>query len=82
MSFEQKHNTGAIFKNEDKKTDKHPDSTGQALIGGVEYWVSAWWNAEVGKKAHFKLSFTPKEQQAAQDAQDQRNESPNPFGGG
>lgn len=80
MTFEQKHNTGAIFKNDDKKTDKHPDSTGTALVGGVNYWVSAWWNDEPGKKAHFKLSFTPKEER--QETGDPSPEPPtaNPFG--
>ena len=81
MSFEQKPNTGAIFKNDDKKTDKHPDSTGQALIGGVDYWISGWWNDEPGKKPYFKLSFTPKNDMQTE-SRDTSPEPPtaNPFG--
>ena len=56
-------NSGSLFKNDKKKTDKHPDYTGHGEIGGDEYWFSAW--IKEGKKGKFmSLSFTPKEQQA------------------
>lgn len=42
MAYEQKDNTGSIFRNEKKEKDTHPDGTGSALIDGVEYWVSSW----------------------------------------
>jgi len=35
-------NTGAIWGNKDRKTDKHPTHTGSINVEGVEYWVSAW----------------------------------------
>jgi hypothetical protein len=35
-------NRGAIWKNEKKATDRHPDFTGKATIDGVDYYVSAW----------------------------------------
>lgn len=41
MSYDN-NNEGAIWKNEDKQSDKHPDFKGNAVIEGVEYWVSAW----------------------------------------
>lgn len=62
MSYEQKDNSGSIFKNDRKETDKHPDSTGSALIGGVEYWVSAWRKTPEGKKVYWSLAFTPKDE--------------------
>lgn len=35
-------NRGAVWRNEKKVTDKHPDFTGKATIAGVDYYVSAW----------------------------------------
>ena len=40
--MEQKNNTGAIFKNDYKKTDSHPDYKGKALIDGVEKEIALW----------------------------------------
>ena len=41
MAYEQKENSGAIFKNEKREKDTHPNMTGTALIGGVEYFIRA-----------------------------------------
>lgn len=61
MPFEQKPNTGALFKNDDKKTDKHPNARGSALIDGVEYWVAAWTND--GKEGKYQsLKFSRKDE--------------------
>lgn len=55
-------NSGALFRNERKETDSHPDYKGQASIDGVEYWMDAWLNvAESGKK-YMAVKFKPKEQ--------------------
>ena len=35
-------NRGAIWRNDKKETDKHPDFTGKLDVEGTEYWVSAW----------------------------------------
>lgn len=58
-------NTGAIWKNEKRATDRHPHFTGQALIGGVEYWVSAWKREPDAKPnaPALRFSLMPKEQQ-------------------
>ena len=40
--MEQKNNTGAIFKNNYKKTDSQPDYKGKAVIDGVEKEVALW----------------------------------------
>ena len=56
---------GALFANKDKTTDAHPSAKGSALIGGVEYWVSAWTNtAQTSGERYQKLKFKAKEQQA------------------
>ena len=64
MAWEQRDNSGSLFKNEDKTEDKHPHAKGTALIGGVEYWVSAW--TKEGKNGRFQsLAFKPKEEAKA-----------------
>lgn len=42
MAYEQREGSGSLFKNDRKEQPNHPDYKGSALIGGVEYWVSAW----------------------------------------
>lgn len=41
MEFDN-NNRGAIWKNADRKSEKHPQWRGSAMIDGVEYWISAW----------------------------------------
>lgn len=65
MAYQHKENTGSLFKNEKKEKDTHPNMTGTALIGGVEYWVSAWTND--GQKGKWQaLAFKPKEESKPQ----------------
>jgi hypothetical protein len=62
--FQQKDNSGTLFKNEDREKETHPHAKGSALIGGVEYWVSAW--TKDGKNGKFQsLAFTPKQEKTA-----------------
>jgi len=42
--MEKPDNSGALFRNDRKETDKQPDYTGEARIEGVEYRLSAWLN--------------------------------------
>ena len=60
MAYEQKDNSGSLFKNDRKENDKQPDYKGTVKIGGVEYWQSAWIKDVNGKK-FFSQSFTPKD---------------------
>jgi len=63
MAYEQRDNSGTLFKNDKRETDNHPHATGTALIGGVAYWVSAW--TKEGSKGKFQsLSFKVKEERA------------------
>lgn len=61
MAFEKRADSGVLFKNEKKTADNHPNAKGDALIGGVEYWVSGW--TKVGKNGtkYQSLSFKAKE---------------------
>jgi hypothetical protein len=60
---EQRDNSGAVFVNDRKESDNHPDRTGSAMIGGVEYWVNGWIKKSGDKPPFLSLSFKPKDQQ-------------------
>ena len=66
MSGYDNSNRGSIWKNEDRKSDTHPQFKGSAEVGGVEYWVSGWLRKpDANPKAPaMSFSFTAKEQQA------------------
>lgn len=63
MAYEQKNNSGSLFKNDRKEQPSHPDYKGSVMVDGVEMWVSAWVKEGNGKK-FFSLSFTPKQTKA------------------
>ena len=52
--MEQKNNTGAIFKNNYKKTDSQPDYKGKAVIDGVEKEVALWLKESKNESRHLK----------------------------
>jgi hypothetical protein len=53
-------NSGAVFVNDRKEKDSHPDRTGSCTIDGREYWISGWIKS--GEKGQFlSLAFKPKE---------------------
>ena len=55
-------NSGAIFRNKRKETDRHPDMTGTLNVEGREYWVSAWSKTSERVDGKFlSLSIKPKE---------------------
>jgi len=58
--MEKRDNNGALFKNERKEKDTHPDYNGSALIGGVDMWISAWIKKGNGK-TYMSLAFKPKD---------------------
>ena len=59
MAFEQRNNSGALFANRKRETEKHPNATGDALIGGVKYRVSAWTKTDKNGNKWQSLSFSP-----------------------
>lgn len=80
MAYEAKPNTGSLFRVEDRKSDTHPEYSGSALIGGVEYFVDAWVNEvksgpKMGKK-YFSFKFKPKQQSGGSTSQQAQQDLP------
>jgi len=51
MSYETKPNSGAIFKNDKKVTEKHPDYRGKINVNGRDFEISLW--VKEGKSGKF-----------------------------
>jgi hypothetical protein len=56
----------AIWGNDKKETDRHPDFRGQGMVDGREYWVSAWKRDPGGnpRAPALKLKLTAKDEAA------------------
>lgn len=51
MSYEERDNSGSIFRVTEKKGEKFPDYEGKAIVDGKPKWVSMW--IKEGKKGKF-----------------------------
>ena len=67
MAYEQRDNSGSIFKHQ-KTSENQPDYKGQCMVGGVEMWMSSWLKTGANGTKFMSFSFQPKEQQQAQPA--------------
>lgn len=63
-NYEHKDGSGALFKNDRKEKETHPDYRGELMIEGTLYEVAAW--LKEGKKGKFmSLSAKPKSTETA-----------------
>ena len=53
--------SGALFKNQKKDTDKHPDYTGVATVDGKEYRIASWIKTSKAGKTFMSIKFTEAE---------------------
>ncbi len=51
---------GALFKNDRKESDKHPDYKGALNVGGIDYEIAAWLKTSNAGKKYMSLSVKPK----------------------
>jgi hypothetical protein len=58
---------GAIWKNDRKEKDTHPDFRGTATIEGIYYWVSGWKRKEDASDRAPALSFSFQKKEQPQD---------------
>jgi uncharacterized protein (DUF736 family) len=58
-------NRGALFKNDDKESDNHPDYKGSINVAGKEFYLSAWIKESKAGKKYMSLSVQPKDERPA-----------------
>jgi uncharacterized protein (DUF736 family) len=56
-------NSGAIFKNDKKETDSHPEYKGSINVEGKEFWASVWVNTSKAGKQYMSIKVSPKDAQ-------------------
>jgi hypothetical protein len=61
MAYEQKDNSGSLFKNDKREKDTHANARGSAMIDGVHYWVDAWTNTAQSGDKYQSLKFKRKD---------------------
>tara|TARA_R110000772_G_scaffold262117_1_gene381028 strand:+ start:268 stop:486 length:219 start_codon:yes stop_codon:yes gene_type:complete len=54
-------NRGAMFKNDRKKSDTHPDLGGTIDVGGTEYFINAWKKESKTGTPFYSISVKLKE---------------------
>lgn len=76
MSEYDNTNSGALFKNDDKATDKHPDYRGNINVDGTDYWLSAWLKTSKSGSKFMSLSVQPKDKKSSKPRQSHNDDGP------
>lgn len=58
MAYEQKDDSGALFKNDKGDNPSRPDYTGNCMVGGKEMKIAAWLKESASGTKYLSLSFT------------------------
>lgn len=73
MAYEQRDNTGSLFKNLDKEEGSNkPDYSGTCMVGGVEHYFDSWVKVADSGRKWLSFSFKPKQKQAPAPAPSQQ----------
>lgn len=56
--METKNNAGAIFKNNYKKAESHPDYKGKCVVNGKEMEIALWVKDTKTGEKYFSASFS------------------------
>jgi uncharacterized protein (DUF736 family) len=67
-------NAGALFKNDNKESEKHPDYRGTLNCEGTEFWLSAWIKTSKKGAKCMSLSIKPKNADHARPKQNIRDD--------
>ncbi len=66
MAYEQRDNSGSLFKNDKKQEgDSKPNMSGKAMIDGVMYFFDAWTKTTQAGDRWQSVSFKRMDSQAA-----------------
>lgn len=71
MAYEPKDLTFSLFPNKDRKTDKHPNLAGTAIINGVSYFIDGWTNTDRNGNKYIAGKLKPKQERAAEIRRDE-----------
>ena len=63
MAYETRDNTGALFRNDRKEKDTHPDYTGTCMVNGCEMFFDAWLKTSESGRKWMSFSFKAKQKQ-------------------
>lgn len=78
MAYEPKPGDGALYTNEYKKSDKHPDCKGTILgMDGVTYDIAGWWKqGKFGEFLSLRMSVQLPKQDAPPRNETQQEQTP------
>jgi uncharacterized protein (DUF736 family) len=77
--METKINTGAIFKNDNKKSENHPDYKGKVNVNGKEMDVALWLKESSKGTKYFSASFSEPYIAERRPTSDEQQENDLPF---
>lgn len=61
-------NSGAMFFEDDKQSERHPDYKGSINVDGKDYWLSAWDKVSKSGKNYISISIKIKEAKSGKDS--------------
>jgi hypothetical protein len=71
----ERHNSGSIWYNTDKKSDKHPGYSGTLNADGVLYFVDAWVRKTADGKPWISLAVKRRDKQEGAEQRPELRES-------